>query len=95
MPLPAKHSPALAAHNLRNRIAATKSQNGYATTVDVPIYDARMLLKERDGLVAALQACLDAAAKGRNRDDPTRSMHPLDAALFRTVQAVLASARGT
>lgn len=86
MPIPAKHSPALAVHNLRNRIAATKPLVPYLDCVDVPIYDAETLLKERDGLIAALEECLDELRHFVDDDGNN---------CIQAARAVLASARGT
>lgn len=78
-----KHTPALAVHNLRNRIAATKAQSGHVTHVDVPIHDAETLLKERDSLIAVLEN-VKGYLEVRRADGPT----------YRWVCTILASAKG-
>lgn len=84
----AKHSPALAARNLRHRITATRIDPADfdLNYVNISIPDAETLLKERDALVEALEAAkLEIQAGG---DWHKRLIR------IAKIDAALASARG-
>lgn len=83
MPLPAKHSPALAAHGLRAFLTAS---DGESCSITVPVHYIETLLKERDALLEALKSCEATLLYGLEYG-PKEGLLPV-------VQAALSSARG-